>query len=229
MATDASYINGSSGREGAGAGGTDARSLGADSSGTDAGVVLRRVRRRLRLFVVCLVVSGLTAFPLETETRWVTELATGPAAPLTDHVPALVGWLERVRDGIADTNARHPFLAYGTDWLAFAHLVIAAAFWGPVKDPLRNIWVIRWAVIACAGVIPLALVCGPLRGIPLYWRFIDMSFGIVGAVPLLIVLRALRPLERLASAGGAGAVGDGTGSGAANASRDGAGTLRAAG
>ncbi|MFF1909274.1 hypothetical protein [Kitasatospora sp. NPDC058218] len=161
---------------------------------------LRRVRRWLWAFVVCLVLSGLTAFPLETETRWLADVAAGPAAPLTDHLPALREWIERTRDGIADTNARYPFLAYGTDWLAFAHLVIAAAFWGPIKDPVRNVWVIRWAVLACAGIIPLALICGPLRGIPLYWRFIDMSFGIIGVVPLLVVLRALRPLERPARA-----------------------------
>ncbi|MBP0454451.1 hypothetical protein J5Y04_33705 [Kitasatospora sp. RG8] len=167
---------------------------------TESEAALRRVRRWLGIFVVCLVLSGLTAFPLEAETRWLADFATGPAAPVTDHLPALVGRLEQVRDGIAETNARYPFLAYGTDWLAFAHLVIAAAFWGPLKDPVRNVWVIRWAVLACAGIIPLALICGPLRGIPLYWRFIDMSFGVVGVVPLLIVLRALRPLERLADA-----------------------------
>ncbi|WP_406087519.1 hypothetical protein [Kitasatospora purpeofusca] len=161
---------------------------------------LRRVRRLLRTFVVCLVLSGLTAFPLESETRWLADLAAGPGAPVTEHFPALLEWIRRVRDGLAETNDRYPFLAYGTDWLAFAHLVIAAAFVGPLKDPVRNVWVIRWAVLACAGIVPLALICGPLRGIPLYWRFVDMSFGLVGVVPLLIVLRALRPLVERAEA-----------------------------
>ncbi|WP_199807985.1 hypothetical protein [Streptomyces sp. NRRL S-350] len=157
---------------------------------------LRKVRRRLWFFLVCLVLSGLTAFPLETETRWLADLATGPAAPLTDHFPAATAWFQRVHEGVAETNRNYPFLAYGTDWLAFAHLVIGAAFWGPLKDPVRNIWVIRWAALACGAVIPLALICGPLRGIPPVWRFIDMSFGIFGVIPLLLVLRALRPLER---------------------------------
>ncbi|MFD8322846.1 hypothetical protein ACFVZ3_32560 [Kitasatospora purpeofusca] len=161
---------------------------------------LRRVRRLLWAFVVCLVLSGLTAFPLESETRWLADLAAGPGAPVTERFPALLEWIVRVRDGIAETNDRYPFLAYGTDWLAFAHLVIAAAFVGPLKDPVRNVWVIRWAVLACAGILPLALICGPLRGIPLYWRFIDMSFGVVGVVPLLLVLRALRPLVERAEA-----------------------------
>ncbi|GGV31240.1 hypothetical protein GCM10010495_54690 [Kitasatospora herbaricolor] len=158
---------------------------------------LRTVRRRLWIFVVCLVLSGLTAFPLETETRWLADFATGPAASVSERLPGLLAKLLQVRDGIADTNHRYPFLAYGTDWLAFAHLVIAVAFWGPIKDPVRNVWVVRWAVIACGAIIPLALVCGPLRGIPPYWRFIDMSFGVIGVIPLLMVLRGIRAIERI--------------------------------
>ncbi|MEV6211911.1 hypothetical protein [Kitasatospora sp. NPDC051914] len=154
---------------------------------------LRRVRAWLWIFIVCLVLSGLTAFPLETETRWLADAVTGSG--LGEHWPGLAEQAVRVRDGIAETGDRYPFLAYGTDWLAFAHLVIAAAFWGPLRDPVRNVWVIRWALLACAGILPLALICGPLRGIPLYWRFVDMSFGVVGAVPLLIVLKEIRRLE----------------------------------
>ena len=80
---------------------------------------LTRVRVWLVLFIVGLVLSGVTAFP---------------------------------------------FMAYGTDWLAFAHLVIAVAFWGP------------------------------LRGIPWWWQIIDMSFGVVGIIPLFFAYRAVRAL-----------------------------------
>ncbi|MFC6598885.1 hypothetical protein [Kitasatospora paranensis] len=162
-----------------------------DPAGRRAAV--RRIRTWLWIFIVCLALSGLTAFPLQTESRWLADAVHGSG--LGAHWPALADWTERIRDGLAETGARYPFLAYGTDWLAFAHLVIAAAFWGPLRDPVRNVWVIRWALLACGGIIPLALICGPLRGIPLYWRFVDMSFGVVGAVPLLIVDRAIRRLE----------------------------------
>lgn len=87
-------------------------------------------------------------------------------------------------------------MAYGTDWLAFAHLVIAVAFIGVLRDPIRNIWIIQWGMIACVGVIPLALIAGSIRQIPFGWMLIDMSFGIVGIVPLLIVHRLIRRLER---------------------------------
>ncbi|MGF1431648.1 hypothetical protein [Kitasatospora sp. LaBMicrA B282] len=152
---------------------------------------LRTVRRWLWIFVVCLVLSGLTAFPLRAETAWAAELAHRLPTP-----PPMLHWLDRVRAALADTGDRYPFLAYGTDWLAFAHLVIAGMFRGPLRDPVRNVWVVQWALGACAAILPLALICGPLRGIPVFWCCIDMSFGVVGAVPLLLVLRAIRRLER---------------------------------
>ena len=74
--------------------------------------------------------------------------------------------------------------------------MIAVAFIGPLRDPVRNIWVVQFGMIACVGVIPLALIAGTIRGIPLGWQLIDMSFGIVGIIPLLIVNRLIRRLER---------------------------------
>lgn len=69
---------------------------------------------------------------------------------------------------------------------------MAAAFVGPWRDPVRNRWVIEWGLLCCVGVIPLALICGPIRGIPLGWQLLDCSFGVLGAIPLLLCLRWLR-------------------------------------
>ena len=88
------------------------------------------------------------------------------------------------------------FLAYGTDWLAFAHLVIAVAFVGPLRDPERNAWVVTFGLIACAAVVPLALIAGAVRGIPPYWRVIDCAFGVAGAALLWPCHLAIRELER---------------------------------
>jgi len=109
--------------------------------------------------------------------------------------PALNSWLVRVWLALSDTNVRYPFLAYGTDWLAFGHLVIAVAFIGPWIDPVRNKWFISFGLIACAGVLPLALIAGAIRDIPFYWRLIDCSFGVFGCIPLLIVRRKIYRLE----------------------------------
>jgi hypothetical protein len=55
---------------------------------------------------------------------------------------------------------------------------------------------VQFGVIACAGVVPLALICGPIRGIPFGWSLVDMSFGLFGVLPLIPVLRHIRALER---------------------------------
>lgn len=150
-----------------------------------------QIRAWLILFIVALVVSGLTAFPLETEIRVLSDVLHW-----LGFVPdAFTAWFDRVRDALIATNDDYPFLAYGTDWLAFAHLVIAVAFIGPLRDPVRNIWIIQFGMIACLGVIPLALIAGAIRGIPLGWQLIDMSFGVFGIIPLLIVYRLIKRLE----------------------------------
>ncbi|CAA9358523.1 MAG: hypothetical protein AVDCRST_MAG68-4213 [uncultured Gemmatimonadetes bacterium] len=161
----------------------------------------RRIRALLIVFIVGLVVSGVTAFPIETELRWLTALlGAGPEAR-PEQFGGLMRWLLTVRDGVAATNRAYPFLAYGTDWLAFAHLVIAALFVGPLRDPVRNVWVVQWGMIACVAVVPLALIAGPIREIPFYWRLVDASFGVIGIVPLWICLRDIRALERHRAAG----------------------------
>jgi hypothetical protein len=157
---------------------------------------LRRIRLWLALFIAGLILSGITAFPLQTELVWLVSLVhSAPFRPVAEST-GLGPWIERVNDGLRTTNARYPFLAYGTDWLAFAHLGIAVAFIGPFIDPVRNKWVITFGLIACAGVVPLALIAGPIRGIPFGWRLIDCTFGIIGSIPLLICRRSILAIER---------------------------------
>jgi hypothetical protein len=154
---------------------------------------LRSIRVWLAVFIVGLVLSGVTAFPLRSETASLLRVAG--RLHLDQYTPGLFNWLARVQRGLADTDDRYPFLAYGTDWLAFAHLVIAIAFVGPWLDPVRNRWIITFGLIACLGVLPLALIAGPVRGIPIYWRLIDCSFGVLGAIPLWMIRRRIVWLE----------------------------------
>ncbi len=156
---------------------------------------IRRIRLLLVLFVAALVLSGLTAFPLNWETRLLAAWF-GEGTPAAGMFPSLAHWLSRVHEGLDASYANYPFLAYGTDWLAFAHLVIAVAFWGPIKDPVRNVWVVEFGMIACVLVIPLALVCGPIRGIPFGWRLIDCSFGVFGLMVLAVVHRMIREIAK---------------------------------
>jgi hypothetical protein len=154
--------------------------------------LLRSIRIWLALFILGLVLSGVTAFPLVHETAWLASLvATHQVVPAS-----MADWIRRVHEALRDESVRYPFLAYGTDWLAFAHLVLAVAFLGPIMDPVRNKWVLQFGLVACAAVPLLALIAGPLRGIPFGWRLIDCSFGLFGAAPLAIALRYTNLLER---------------------------------
>jgi hypothetical protein len=157
-------------------------------------LLLRRIRFWLALFIAGVVVSGVTAFPLEAELSMLTKFAKSSDF-LRDS--GLVVWLSTVQRGLVETNKNYPFLAYGTDWLAFAHLVIAIAFIGAWRDPVRNKWLFTFGLIACAGVIPLALLAGDIRGIPFGWRLLDCSFGLVGAIPLWICRYNVGRLEQV--------------------------------
>jgi hypothetical protein len=44
-------------------------------------------------------------------------------------------------------------------------------------------------------VIPYAFIFGAVRGIPVWWRWIDCSFGVFGFIPLWFCRRWARELE----------------------------------
>jgi hypothetical protein len=158
--------------------------------------LLRRVRMLLVLFIVGLVLSGLTAFALETELRVLARWLGAEENASADAYTGFTFWIVKVRNGLIDTYAKYPFVAYGTDWLAFAHLILAVLFLGAVRDPIRNSWVITFGLIACVATFPLAFICGGVRGIPLGWQLIDCSFGVVGFVPLWMARGYVRQMER---------------------------------
>jgi hypothetical protein len=142
---------------------------------------LRQIRLLLWIVILGLVVSGATAIPLEMELKILARWIEHP-------------WIVRVRNALIDTYAKYPFIGYGTDWLAFGHFAIAIAFIGPLRDPVRNIWVIEFGMIACALVIPYALIMGQVRCIPLGWRLIDCSFGVFGMIPLWLCRTQIKAL-----------------------------------
>lgn len=155
-----------------------------------------RIRFLIAIVIAGLFLSGVTAFALETELRWLTQWIGLEESAAPEQHTGLNAWLLTVRDALIATNEKYPFMAYGTDWLAFAHLVIAVIFVGPLVDPRRNVWIVVAGLIACGGVILLAMIAGAVRGIPLYWRLIDCSFGVLCAVPLALAWRWIRQLEQ---------------------------------
>jgi hypothetical protein len=160
---------------------------------------VERLRSRIRawtLFLIAgLVISGATALPIPTQVRLGVRLL-GPDLRGGGAVPDQVAhWLRTVRDGVEATASSAPFMFYGTDWLAFGHFVIALAFVGALRDPIRNRWLYRFGMLACALVPAWALFFGAIRGIPLWWRLIDAAFGVVGFVPAWLCDRWVGELE----------------------------------
>lgn len=151
--------------------------------------LLFRIRASILFFVVVLALSGITAFPVYTELKW----AMGKGWFSEDN--DLGRWMHQVWRGVAETEKNHGFLFYGYDWLAFAHLVIAMAFIGPYRDPVRNKWIIEWAMLCCIAILPLAAIAGSIRQIPWFHILIDCAFGIIGIVPLAIVRKWIMQLE----------------------------------
>jgi hypothetical protein len=165
---------------------------------TDIKILRRRTKLLLVFFTIGLLLSGLTAFPIKAEVDFLQRVV-GEGSATEAWWPWMARWISFVHQGVTETHQEYPFLFYGTDWLAFAHIVLAIAFIGPLRDPVRNIWVINFGMIACILVIPLAMICGPLRGIPFFWRLIDCSFGVFGIIPLYIAWRYTRQIIRLES------------------------------
>ncbi|MDR3456177.1 MAG: hypothetical protein P4N60_01920 [Verrucomicrobiae bacterium] len=155
----------------------------------------QQLRGRIKLltwfFIVGLFLSGVTAIPLLPEVDWLAEHLGG-----ADKSSVLGGWLMQIREALMQTQSHYPALFYGTDWLAFGHFMIALVFIGALRDPVRNRWLFDFGLIACALVIPYAFVFGALRGIPVWWRLVDCSFGVFGSIPLWFCRKWAKEIEQ---------------------------------
>ena len=149
---------------------------------------MRRIKICICVVIGGLALSGVTAFPLETELLWLTRHCAWAPDIMTT-------WLNNVYHAVASTNEKYPYLSYGTDWLAFAHLLLALLFIGPLNNPVKNVWVIQFGLAACILIFPLAFIAGGVRHIPLFWRLIDCSFGLFGGIPLFICYRGIKLLD----------------------------------
>ncbi len=151
----------------------------------------KRIKLCIWVMIVGLFLSGITAFPIETQLAWFVKHQP-------ELNPTLSLWLNKVYTGVKNTNNQYPFISYGTDWLAFAHVMLAVLFIGPLINPVRNIWVVQFGIIAALAIFPLAFIAGSIRSIPLFWQCIDCSFGVVTLAILLPCYKWIKQLEATA-------------------------------
>jgi hypothetical protein len=115
---------------------------------TASGAIVR-FRIAMIVFIVGLLVSGIPAFSLLAEMKLLTKwFGVGDAVSPVAHA-GLESWILTVKLGLEDTYARYPWIAYGTDWLAFGHIAIALLFVGPVIRPSESRLVLYAGVAAC--------------------------------------------------------------------------------
>ncbi|MCB9246311.1 MAG: hypothetical protein H6606_07745 [Flavobacteriales bacterium] len=145
---------------------------------------MKRTRICILLFQIGLLLSGITAFWIPEGVASVDQIIQSISPDV--HLEVLKTWLTQVDHQVQQIDAHASFIWYGTDWLAFAHILFAILFIGPLVDPIRNRWVMDFGLVACILIIPTALLAGAARAIPLVWRLLDCSFGIIGAILLLI-------------------------------------------
>jgi len=153
-----------------------------------------RLRRKIKIAIIItiagLLLNGISAVPLRTELKIL--LSRPDALPQFLH-----DWWLYVNKGVKETTSNYPFMRYGFDWLAFAHLLIAIAFIGPLRDPIKNEWVIRWGMIASALSVVMALGWERLRGIPLWWSCIDAAIAIVAFIVLWLCNKWIKELKKI--------------------------------
>jgi hypothetical protein len=152
----------------------------------------RSIRRWTVFFIAALIISGITAFPVQSELHFLL----GFQYSLPEYMR---WWLMSISAAVDQMANETPQLLYGYDWLAYAHIVIALFFYGVYKNPVQNRWVVRIGMLACAGVFLLAFICGSIRQIPFFWTLIDCAFGFFGLLPLWVIDKRIGRLMQLES------------------------------
>lgn len=146
---------------------------------------MKTIRFHLAGFTALLFLSGITAFPVVTEIDFLFRNKTSFPDFLTEWIELLYAIIHNTPD----------IMFYGTDWLAFAHMVIGLFFIPVYMNPVKHKANIIVAMVACLLVFPLAFICGSVRGIPFFHQLIDCSFGLIGMIYLSYILHKINRLN----------------------------------
>lgn len=147
--------------------------------------LMRRIRIALMVVMGGLVISGISVYPILLEVDLLNQWF-GAGSFLNEYAPEVANFFTHIHVGVNYTDQHYSFLFYGLDWLGFAHIVIALAFIGPLRDPVRNQWVIEWGVLVCALAVPSIFIFGFMRDMPFFWSVIDGMFPLFAVVPLAL-------------------------------------------
>jgi hypothetical protein len=159
---------------------------------------LAMVRMMLTVVSLGLFVSGMTCYFLPWELTTIIDIVWGRGADAWTGFSEMHTFILKMEAAIYHVNEHYPEMFLGTDYLGFAHILLAILFIGPIINPVKNIWVVHFGMICCVLVIPAAFLFGYLRGAPTMHYFVDASFGIGAMLFLLIAMRKIMTMERSA-------------------------------
>ncbi len=145
---------------------------------------IQQIRIVLIFFIICLILSGITAFPLVTEIDFLAKNSSVFPNILQD-------WIWHLHKQIHTTPSE---ILYGTDWLAFSHIIISLFLIPVYLYPKQYALNIVVCMFACVGVFFIAFICGPIRNIPFFHQLIDCAFGLFGFIPLYFIHKKIKTL-----------------------------------
>ncbi|MBW8016467.1 MAG: hypothetical protein FVQ82_09785 [Planctomycetes bacterium] len=158
---------------------------------------LKKIRIYLVIFFFGILFSLHTVLFVEPETEFFYQYL-GPNTTVGEKLPFFSEWIEDIYISVKVTYTNYPAIAYCMDWLSYACVVFAIFMIGAIKDPVKNIWIIQAYMLACLLAAALPFIAGPFRDIPIFWRCLDGSFGIIGFLVLLTPYKLTKTLQKLA-------------------------------
>lgn len=148
----------------------------------------RNIKAAILITIAGLLLNGISAIFLKGELHFIQ-------SNFNSLPPFLHDWFTYTSKGVNETNDKYPFMRYGFDWLAFAHLFIAIAFIGPLQDPVKNEWIVRWGMIVSAISVVMAFGWERVRAIPLWWSCIDASIAVAAFLILWLCNNWIKKLK----------------------------------
>lgn len=161
----------------------------------DAKKTLRVIRVCLVLFFLGILFGLHTVVFVEVETALFAKFL-GRGTWMAQTLPVVSTWIDTLYVSITESYRAYPVMAYCMDWLSYACIVFALFIVGAIRDPVRNVWIIQVYLAGCVLASLLPWVVGPMRGVPVFWRVLDGSFGVMGFMILFVAYRLTRRLER---------------------------------
>ena len=164
-------------------------------NGKEQNNTLKKIRIYLVLFFLGILFSLHTVLFVEVETEFFAR-HQGSGTSMEQKLPVVSDWIENLYVSVKETYTNYPVMAYCMDWLSYACVVFAIFLIGAIKDPVKNIWIIQVFMLACVLAAALPFIAGPFRGVPIFWRCLDGSFGLIGFLVLLMPYRLTKKLAQ---------------------------------